>query len=350
MYQIYILFIIILFLGMFIYIIQSYESFIVNPNPPASSAIQNEIRAMSLPQKLISNIRSCTAIQYPLSQYAIKASYNSANSGSFVSKDAIQYVLQRGCRFLDFEIYVDEKGGANPGTPDIAVVAYSTIRGNHISQNIKLDSQNLLSLDDALSTCISSAFTSRFSPNYNDPLFIHMRLNTGQSSLEPVVRSIQYALMPKLYMENNVAVPVNSNTILKDIMGKIICVVDAGSLNIDVLKPYINIYSNSNQWQRYFYRHIDNMPTHPPQMQSNTDIFNLTTLRKLSMILPASIVDTKIPYPFDVFGNYGIQTLFIPFYKINDKNIIKYEQLFNTVKGGVVPYSLVLSYSNDMML
>ena len=38
----------------------------------------------------------------PLSQYVIKASYNSALTGNYVNKDMIKYILSRGCRFLDF--------------------------------------------------------------------------------------------------------------------------------------------------------------------------------------------------------------------------------------------------------
>ena len=41
----------------------------------------------------------------PISQYVIKGSYNSAISGNYVSTDMLYYVLSRGCRFIDFEIY-----------------------------------------------------------------------------------------------------------------------------------------------------------------------------------------------------------------------------------------------------
>jgi large subunit ribosomal protein L16 len=50
-----------------------------------------------------------------------------------------------------------------------------------------------------------------------------------------------------------------------------------------------------------------------------------------------------------VFGEYGIQTLLVPFYSINNPAVISYEQLFNSAKGGVVPFSTIISYSNDII-
>ena len=41
----------------------------------------------------------------PLKEYCVKASYNSAVSGKSVNKNMIKYVLNRGCRFLDFEVF-----------------------------------------------------------------------------------------------------------------------------------------------------------------------------------------------------------------------------------------------------
>ena len=41
----------------------------------------------------------------PIKDYCIKSSYNSATTGKTVNKKMIQYVLSRGCRFLDFEVF-----------------------------------------------------------------------------------------------------------------------------------------------------------------------------------------------------------------------------------------------------
>jgi hypothetical protein len=328
------------------------EPFIVNPNPPSVSSIKGEINKMALPDKLITNIKTCKNITYPLSQYGIKGSYNSANSGTYVSKEAIEYVIQRGCRFLDFEVYIDETGGPI-SSPSMAIVAYSkaTINGITNTKMVKLDSMNKMSLDDVLSCCISNAFSASIAPNYGDPLFIQLRLKTGKSLLHPIINSIKYALMPKLYMDtaHGMAFEVNSETILSDIMGKIILVVDAGLTDITILRPYINILSDTSKWKKYYYRNIDNMSINPPTININTELNNLTSVKNLSMVIPASSSDIKIPLPFSVFAEYGIQTMLIPFFSVNNQNVIKYEQLFNSAKGGIVPLSTIISYSNDVL-
>ena len=327
------------------------EGFIVSKNVPSNSSIDAEIKNMSLPTILTSNIKSCKNITYPLSQYAIKGSYNTANSGNYVSTKAIHYVISRGCRFLDFEVYIDE----NEDKPSLssAIVAYSMVPINNTTntKTVKLDSKNTITLDDALSACISKAFSASISPNYDDPLFIQLRLKTGKSSLQPIVNSINYRLMDKLHMDpiEKTAINVNAETELKTIMGKIILVVDAGLNDITLMKPYINILSNTENWKKYYYRNIDNMSINPPTININTELNNLTSIKNLSMVTPASSIDTKIPSPFSIFSEYGFQTLLIPFYSINNENIKQYEQLFNTTKGGVVPISTIISYSTDML-
>jgi hypothetical protein len=214
---------------------------------------------------------------------------------------------------------------------------------------VKLDSRNTIMLDDVLSTCISKAFSASIAPNYADPLFIHLRLKTGKLSLEPIVNSIKYALIEKLYTNNEMAIKINAETPLIDIMGKIILVVDSGLIDISLIEKYINILSNTSKWKKYYYRNIDNMANNPPTININTNLNNLTSIKDLSMVIPSSNIDTKIPSPFSIYAEYGLQTLLIPFYSINNQNVISYEQLFNTVKGGVVPMSSMISYSNDML-
>jgi hypothetical protein len=324
------------------------EPFVVNPNKPATTVIDHEITKIKLDDKLVSDIKTCTVTNYPLSQYAIKGSYNTANSGKYVSRDAIKYAIRRGCRFLDFEVYIDETSSTTP----IALVAYSsaTITSITNTKTVKLDSLNTMTLDDALSACISNAFSASIAPNFGDPLFVNLRLKTGASPLLPIVNAIKNTIMSKLHIEpsTNNSIAVDKNTHLNTLMGKIILVVDAGLADITPLIPYIGATTNSTNWKRFFYRDIDNMATNPPTININKDSPTPTTVTELSFIMPASNIDTIIPSAFSVFGEYGIQTLLVPFYSINNPAVVSYEQLFNTAKGGVVLFSSVLAYSQDM--
>jgi hypothetical protein len=314
------------------------EHFIVNPNPPSDTAISTEIKNMSLPKLLVSNIKTITATQLPLSQYAIKGAYNAASSGTIVSKDAIKYVIGRGCRFLDFEVYIDN---TNP------IVAFSNviITPNTDTTSIKLDSANSLLLDDVFTTITSTAFNSTGSPNFGDPLFIHLRLKSGGADLTPIANSIKKNLEGKLYLGNT----VNAQTPLSSIMGKIIIAVHSGASNFTQIKNYINIITRSTQWRTHTYRNIDNMAVNPPIINIiGTDGTTTTNTTELKLATPAMYSDTIIPPPFSIFSQYGIQTLLVPFYAANKENIIQYEQLFNTCDAGIVPFSIMVSYSTDL--
>ena len=103
--------------------------------------------------------------ELPIQNYIIKSSYNSAmDAHDYASKNAIKYVLGRGCRFLDFEVVFD------PKKPNAAYVGKVTGKRNE-----GIDSNNLLLLDDAFDTILSYGF-SKPTPNPNDPLFIHLRI------------------------------------------------------------------------------------------------------------------------------------------------------------------------------
>ena len=314
------------------------EHFIVNPNSPTNTAISTEINNMSLPQFLVGNIKTTTSTKFPLSQYAIKGAYNAASSGTIVSKDAIKYVIGRGCRFLDFEVYIDV---TNP------IVAFSNviITPNTDTTSIKLDSTNILSLDDVFTAITSTAFTASGAPNFGDPLFIHLRLKTGGADLTPIANSIKRNLAGKLYSLG----PVNAQTPLSTIMGKIIIAVHSGAADLTPIKKYVNVITHTSQWRTQTYRNVDNMVAKPPVIDIvSNDGTTMTNTHQLTLLTPAMYSDTIIPTPFSVFSEYGIQTLLVPFYASSKENIIQYEQLFNTCDAGVVPFSIMVSYSTDL--
>jgi hypothetical protein len=98
----------------------------------------------------------------PLKEYYIKASYNTALTGRYINSDMVKYVISRGCRFLDFEIYlIDDK---------IYVGSSSDVNSK------TLDTENSILVDKIFSVIISNAFTSGTAPNNGDPLFINLRV------------------------------------------------------------------------------------------------------------------------------------------------------------------------------
>lgn len=325
---------------------------IIKEVPPVAS-INNEIEQIKAPDVLVDSIAPCKKTDYPLLQYAIKGSYNTAVSGLYVSTQMIKYVISRGCRFLDFEVYIEEQGN-KPNSPAVAIVAVSnSVRhtSTNNNRNIQLDSINTIKLSNALNACLTSAFTSSKSPNYTDPLFIQLRINTSAKSIAPIVDAIKYGLKERRYIDaSGNAIAVNENTVLKDILGKIILVVDSTGVPKpiwDTLKPHINMVVNTAQIHKYYYKDIDHIVKNPPHIDISGN-YSTTDIKKLSILVPSFGV--AVPSPFTVYADYGIQTMLVPFSTKHNSNIVKYEQLFNTTKGGIVPLSFVLSYSNDYLV
>jgi len=159
----------------------------------------------------------------PLHQYCIKASYNTAlDRDNTISLDMLDKVLTRGCRFIDFEVYFVNR---------LPVVAYSTD-----ASYTSITTSNYVPLKIILDRAIVTAFTS--SPTKADPLFIQLRIKAMDHNvyvtLYREVAKVLDSLFPSnsqisRFYKNNAsgsAVIVDRNTLLKDIMGRVIIVAD----------------------------------------------------------------------------------------------------------------------------
>ena len=321
---------------------KSTSNTISSVSDPEQQAINAEIKAMTLPDTLVSNIKTCTLLTIPLSQYAIKGSYNSAVSGNYVSTDAIKYAIKRGCRFLDFQVFV---GPFRSTTPTAFVTSIYFDNTGIVSQSL-----NGILLDNVLSACISNAFSASVAPNFGDPLFINLRLVTNTPSPLPIINSIKYALLPKLYVDDNGnAINVTKDTYMGDIMGKIILSIDVRGndpKNLTTLNPYTNMFFNTIAWRKYSYKNVNTMPSNAPTFDPSV---NLTNVTELVCVTPDSNKDTIIPLPYSIFADHGMQTILLPLFSVNNKVIVEYEQLFNTCKGGVIPLVLAIVYSQPYL-
>lgn len=99
-----------------------------------------------------------------LTDFFIKGSYNSAYNGKEMSKDMLLYVLHRGYRFLDFEVYYHALSGDSANGIKRAVVSVDDGYSNATTN---------ISLLDVLDTINMNAFSNV--PNKNDPIFIQIR-------------------------------------------------------------------------------------------------------------------------------------------------------------------------------
>ena len=98
-----------------------------------------------------------------ISKFNMKASYNSAFDGKDITKDMLLYVLYRGYRFLDFELYYDVVSGEKSEIKK-AVVSY---KDSSVTANVNVPLKDLLDIINL------HAFSNV--NNKDDPLFIQLR-------------------------------------------------------------------------------------------------------------------------------------------------------------------------------
>lgn len=286
----------------------------------------------------ISNQQFDPSVDNALRNYCIKSSSNSAYTGGYMNLNMIKYVISRGCRFLDFEVYI--KGG-------VPIVAYSN---NKYSVDTFTSDAPAVSLAGALSTVMSNAFSDT-APNENDPLFIHLRIKTLlPTAYSQIARIINGTVGPKLYSQNGVAVPVTLDTQLPQLSGKVVIIVDQSSSpgyanyatcspdNTDCasLSDYVNMNSNSQSIRLYDESSLSFQPINPPDPAAY--LFRIV-FPSLGFFNNTNNADT-----FYLIENYGAQAVAQAFYK-NDANLKAYEEFFKEYKSAFVPLSNAVSYS-----
>lgn len=282
-----------------------------------------------------------TITNIPISNYdlklkdvCIKSSYNSLYSNHYVSLDNLNDILLNGCRFIDLEIfYIDND----------CYVGYSEDINDYT-----LTSKNKILLSDVFYFISMNAFTSPIN-NMNDPLFILLRVKTkNKDTYSYISKYINKFFNNRLYKYS-----VNQNTILKDIVNKIIFVMDK-SINPNYnnyymcenedcyISNYINIDIGGNTWIKY---NIDDELNIPYTIIN--DDFKTTNSKNLKILFPNSSKYKKV-YPYTIY-KYGIQTILMKFYEKNNY-LNMYENLFNEYNTAFIPLSTVINKINNEKL
>lgn len=170
----------------------------------------------------------------PISNFFVKSSLNSSYNGSSVSIDMVNYILSRGYRFLDFEVYLEPLTTIENGSP-IATVAYSDmISGSRISSNN-------IKLSDVITAILQGAFTST-SPNPSDPLFLQIRpmYKMPSKSDDAATSSFKQGNNTQLntqieasleLIKEILAGPVYPSSTLASVSGKVVLIMDSNNIN-----------------------------------------------------------------------------------------------------------------------
>jgi hypothetical protein len=280
--------------------------------------------------------------QLPLKEYCIKASYNSATTGKSINKNMIKYVLSRGCRFIDFEVFY-----SNINDNYKAVVAESS------DPDFKVfDTDNHIDLEDCFTTIITNGF-SNTSPNKTDPLFVHLRIKTKDTNCyAAVAKAVDSILKPKLFEGQ-----VTKETKLSETMGKIILVIDktihrdykeyakckASDVNCYDLANYLNLESGSQDFNLLGLMQIENQPPNYIQIKDDNISTNVVSTK---VVLPLSKSNNN-PNIQKIILTYGAQIIAYR-YNVIDENLIDSEIFFNDSRGGIAPLAAALVYFRNI--
>lgn len=271
-----------------------------------------------------------------LQQYCIKGSYNTALTGNYINTEMIKYVLFRGCRFMDFEIF---------SIGDAPYVAYSTD-----STYATINTQNKETLQNVLSTISNHAFSTP-SPNPQDPIFLNLRIKTNNTKLyDQIAQAIGSTLTQQLYVDESAgyAKPVHGTTLLSNLMGKVIIVVDRSYAptykSVSNLGQYVNMESSSETMYSYGYGLLMQQQYNTPFIKTDGITTNIQTLKLVYPDTAYGIVGwSSNPIYYPVVLNYGIQVMLYPFYVV-DMYLGQYETAFATNKSAFVPVSKMITY------
>jgi hypothetical protein len=285
--------------------------------------------------KTFKHIKNSENLELPLKQYIIMSSWNSClDSSGKISTDQLKDVFNHGCRFIDLEVYLIN---------NIPMVAYSSSNSFE-----KIESNQLLLLD-VCKTIALNAFSTP-TPNPNDPLFVHFRIKSKKHDIfEKIAECLIGSGMHNKIYEHD----VSKETILKELSGKIVIVVDKSyvpeietnscrnSCNTDLVE-WINIYSSTNDLQNFKINQQCEQQSTPLQIQDSQK--KTTNIDSLKMVNLNDIISSNFNKLFELIKNHSVQI--VP-YKFNkkDRALNVYEEFFSdNGKRAFVPFYNVFNY------
>ena len=336
----------------------------MSSSSPDYNRVTSEIATVSINplQMPISILSSADSLKdVPLTQFFIKASYNSAYSGGYISDEMLRYVCSRACRFLDFEVYYL----LDPVTKNYnSYVGYSSDFSS-VSPTIR-NTENI-TFQYMLQKALDYSFSS-VSPARDDPLLIKIRGKSSPENLDKLMSLINNDI---LYNYNNgyksyfycdnaantkhpVGLPITEKTTLGDIMRKVIFIFSENDKNTKFLNKGENtehtVYHNMTTAKTAksaglygtTYIYYNNLQPNPPVQKTVTETLNI---KEFYEVTPDSNRETQQnPDIFSIIPQYGFQIVEMQYYNA-DQFLLVYETLFNNYSAAFVPLTYCMSFT-----
>ena len=256
-------------------------------------AVPNKTNTLGIPKDLMNT---------PIYNFYIKTAYNCCSLGDYandyVGTCILTAILKQGVRCLDFEIF---------SIDDLPVVASSTSNSYH-----EKETYNSLPFDQVLALITAQAFTGDISPNNNDPLFIHLRIKSGNIKMFSALNKI-LSKITNLYKG-----AVSPTTVISAIMGKIVVIVSQDNKAYLTTGAY-NMVSGTPPFYLYKYESIQNL--------SSAEVKALQKPKTMSIVIPSA---GSSPPNIDLNKVIKLQCNMVAMrYQSIDPQLTNYNEFFN---------------------
>jgi hypothetical protein len=248
-----------------------------------------------------------------LYDYYVKTAYNSCSGGSYtndyVDICSLKSILNQGVRGLDFEIY----------SIDNEPVVATSIQDNY---NVK-QTFNSVKFSDVMSTIQNYAFSNGTSPNYSDPIIIHLRcMSTNQemyTNLASLLGNYDSIMLGKEYSFENQGTNLGQVP-LTDLKNKCVLIVDKinnAFLENESFLEYVNLVSNSIFMRAFNYTDVANYH----------DVVELTNFNRRGMTIVFPDNESNPSNPSGILcREYGCQMVAMRFQYVD--NFLEENTLF----------------------
>jgi hypothetical protein len=259
---------------------------------------------------------------HSLRDYYVKTAYNCCCTGNFkndfVDLCALENCIKQGARCLDFEIY---------SYNNLPVIAASSVNNFDIKETY-----NYVLFSDAMKRIGNLGFSDGYAPNAKDPLILHFRI---MSNHKDIYDKMAYDLndhLAQYLLDNNHSYENHGKNLgaisLKDLMGKIIIIVDKSNPLFEDTKldEFVNQSSNSIFMRMLRYNHAK----YTPDMQ---DLIKFNK-QNMTIVLP-DLNDNDTNPSSAIVMNYGCQFIAMSFQNF-DKNMEYYSLFFDKKNSAFV--------------
>jgi len=297
-------------------------------HPPSSiEGLENKYSGEQLeeyePVNMASINQGDVQSKFKLKDYYIKTAYNCCNTGSYkndnVNLSQLKYVIKRGCRCLDFEIYsVDNK----------PVIASSSVNTFNYKETF-----NHIPFNDALEVITTFAFSNSKCPNPQDPLILHIRFMSANRTMYNTMaeimtksKSLGPLLMGPQYARENHNKDFG-NIPLLSLKGKIIIMADATNpiFRETKLNEFINMSSNTLFLSKKTFYEVATI--------GDTEAFKEANKKYMSFVLPERSGKPVNKSPVPAMDSWGCQMVAMCFndsIRQGDDLLKLYEDKFNS--------------------